>query len=63
MNKDYDEFVSDSLEKLCDDYFNADPEVLRMISHQNDQMTYTMFGDYFFVQALRERLFNTQVCW
>ena len=63
MNKDYDEFVSDSLEKLCDDYFNTDPEVLGMISHQNGQMTYTMFGDYFFVQALQERLFNTQICW
>lgn len=63
MNEKYDEFVTATLEEICDKYVNTNTDVLGMLSYQNGQMTYTTFGDYFLVQALQERLFNTEICW
>ena len=57
------EFASRSVEELCDNYFNSDDKIPGMLKAQNGQMTYTTYGDYFFVEALQRRLFDVEYCW
>lgn len=59
----YQRIVSDTLDELINNYFNKNPEVLGMLSHQNGRKHYTMYGDYFFVQALQQFLYQTETCW
>ena len=59
----YQEVIRATLEELCEKYFNKDADTLGMLSHQNGQMVYTMYGDYFFVQALQRVLYDTETCW
>lgn len=54
--------VEDTLEELCN-YFNENPEVPGMLSHQNGRRHYAVYGDYFFVHALQRFLYNSETCW
>lgn len=40
---------------LCENYFNPDPDVPGMIHTQNGTGQYTVFGDYYFMEALTMR--------
>lgn len=52
------------LESLCSDkYFNNDPNIPGILKYSNGKMSYTAFGDYFFVEALQKRLYNCDICW
>lgn len=58
------DFVEGSLNMLCSDkYLNSDIDVPGIISHQNGRMSYTTYGDFFFVQALQKYLYDETVCW
>lgn len=58
------EFVLKTMKELSSDkYMDFRPEVEGILSHQNGQMTYTTFGDYFYVEALSKILFNSKNCW
>lgn len=59
----YRELVKDTLEELCDTYFNRDADVFGMLSHQNGEMVYAVYGDYYFLQALQQYLYDTDTCW
>ena len=59
----YRKTIRATLEELCEKYFNTDTDTPGMLSHQNGQMVYTVYGDYFFVQALQQVLYDTESCW
>jgi len=52
------EFAVKSIEELCDNYLDKNPDVSGVISHQNGQMTYASYGDYYFVEALQKILYR-----
>ena len=57
-------FAIESIEELsADKYINCKTDVLGILSHQNGQMHYTTYGDYFFIEALSMILYNEDGCW
>lgn len=52
------EFVTGSLDELCDFYVNKDETASGILSHQNGRMMYTTYGDYYFAKALKMYLHN-----
>lgn len=57
-------FAIESIEELsADKYVNWKSDVLGILSHQNGQMSYTTYGDYFFIEALSMILYNEDGCW
>ena len=63
MNEAFSEYIDKSLEELCQNYLNADMQIQGMIKRQNGCDTYTLYGDYFFAEALMSRVFQTDVPW
>jgi len=47
-----DNYVNKATEKLICNYMNTDPDVPGLLSHQNGNMSYAPFGDYFMVELL-----------
>lgn len=56
-------FAIESVEELCRNYINEDEAVCGLLHHQNGNMTYTTFGDYFLAEALSALLFDTKSFW
>lgn len=58
------DFAKRSIETLSSEkYLNKAPDTLGILSHQNGQMHYTTFGDYFYAEALSALLHDVEVCW
>lgn len=51
------------LKDLCEGYVNPDPQVAGILTASNGCMTYTSFGDYYFMQALASELYDITTCW
>ena len=51
------------LQNLCDKYLNSDIDIPGFLNHSNGNMTYTIYGDFFFIEALAKRVHGTPVCW
>lgn len=63
-NKAFSDYADRAIAALCtDEYFDSDVAVPGIIKKQNGRMEYTPYGDYFFVQALQKKLFDTESCW
>jgi unsaturated chondroitin disaccharide hydrolase len=63
-NEDYRDFADNTLKTLCrPEFFNADPNIPGILKKQNGQTAYTLFGDFFFCEALQRLLYNTKTCW
>lgn len=62
-NKKLADFAQKTVEVLCTDYVNKDTSVAGILSSQNGQMSYTTYGDYFFMECLARLLFDIEVCW
>lgn len=60
---DFDDYVDGGLAEVIDKYLNRDENLPAFIGYQNGSMTYTTYGDYFFLEALQRRIFNTPNCW
>lgn len=57
-------FVRGSLNTLCSDvYLDKEVSVPGILKRQNGRMSYTTYGDFFFVQALQNYLYGEKVCW
>ena len=64
FNKNFEEFADNSLYALCEEeYFDSDLSHAGILKKQNGQMTYTIFGDYFFIEALQRKVFKSISCW
>lgn len=60
----YEKLARKWLTALCsEDYFNHDERLPGMLSHQNGRMQYTMYGDFFFVQALQMLIYDSKSPW
>ncbi len=57
------DFAIESINELCDNYIKYDPETEGIMSHQNGQMNYTSYGDYYLVQAIAKLIYNIEECW
>lgn len=58
------EFANSALATLCGaDYFDCDIQKPGILKKQNGQMTYTVYGDYFLIEALQKRLFDLKSFW
>ncbi|MDY3929749.1 MAG: glycoside hydrolase family 88 protein [Clostridia bacterium] len=57
------DFALKSLEELGNKYVHWQNDTMGILTHQNGQMVYTTFGDYFYVEALSKVLYNTEGCW
>lgn len=62
-NKKLADFAQKTAEVLCTDYVNKDTSVAGILSSQNGQMSYTTYGDYFFMECLARLLLDIEVCW
>jgi unsaturated chondroitin disaccharide hydrolase len=56
-------FAEKTLASLCETYFDPDLNKDGILKSQNGNMTYTPFGDYFFVEALARRLYGAETAW
>jgi len=61
--EDLKRFAVESMEELCEKYVNEDTSVPGILHHQNGNMTYTTFGDYFLMEALSAILFEEKSIW
>ncbi len=61
--KELKTFAVESIEELCKIYVNEDTNVPGILHHQNGNMTYTTFGDYFLMEALSVILFGIKGFW
>jgi unsaturated chondroitin disaccharide hydrolase len=48
---------------LCEKYMDENITNPGILKCSNGSMTYTTFGDYFFMEALAKRLYNVEPCW
>lgn len=62
-NEEFSKFIDASLEELCKDYLNKDLSIQGLLKRQNGEDAYTLYGDYFFAEALVSRMFNSDVPW
>lgn len=56
-------FAIDSIEELCNKYLDLNTDVPGLLHHQNGNMTYTTFGDYFLMEALSVILYDEKGVW
>ena len=52
------EYAQKSIYELCEKYLNTDKNIEGIMSHQNGQMSYTSYGDYYFVEALHKLIYG-----
>jgi len=58
------EYIDKMLLSLCtDEYLDTDSSHAGILKCSNGCMTYTPFGDFFFMEALQKRLYNMETCW
>jgi unsaturated chondroitin disaccharide hydrolase len=65
-HKEVDElskYAEDTLKVLCEKYFDDEITKDGILKCQNGQMRYTSFGDYYFMEALVERLYDFECIW
>ena len=62
-NDKFRSFAENSLSALCKDYFNRDMQVPGFLKRQNGADVYTLYGDYYFAEALQVYLNDNPVCW
>lgn len=62
-NKKHIEFMENSINVLCREYFNDDTNIPGILKMQTGNGWYSLFGDYYFVEALQVYLNDTQTCW
>ncbi len=51
------------LETLTEKYADASLDVPGILKCQNGNMTYTSFGDYYFMEALATKLYGFDTIW
>ena len=56
-------FAEESIEELCTKYVDLNENVPGILHHQNGNMTYTTFGDYFLMEALATILYAEKSVW
>lgn len=57
------QFAIETIEELCSNYIDEDVNVPGAMHHQNGNMTYTTFGDYFLAEALNAILYDEKSIW
>lgn len=62
-NQRYRDFMENSIHVLCKEYFNADTDIPGMLERQTGNGCYSLFGDYYFAEALQVYLEDGPTCW
>ncbi|MFA7636487.1 MAG: hypothetical protein WCX81_01845 [Monoglobales bacterium] len=57
------EYADKMLQSLCDKYLNKDESIPGLLSHSNGNMQYTVYGDWYFIEALAKKVHGTPNCW